>query len=75
MFLTKEILESKNACIMGIKWLDRYFPKGGEVMEIMSHRHIPSDFLHWGYNHLLKESSEEERQFLQEKLNIKCDNL
>lgn len=52
MFITKETLEKYNACEQGIKFLEKYFPDGAEMLELIQTRHIPHDMLHWGYEHL-----------------------
>lgn len=70
MFLTLETLNEKNACATGILWFKRYFPEGGELKDIIAHKYVPVDFLHWGYNNLPANS--EERELCRTKLNIVC---
>lgn len=72
MFLTLETLNEKNACATGILWFKRYFPEGGELKDIIAHKYVPVDFLHWGYNNLPANS--EERELCRTKLNIVCGN-
>ena len=72
MFVTKEFLQSKDACIAGIKWFEHYFPNGGETAEIIAHKKVPMDFLYWGYSN--STLTDEEKQLFRERLNICCAN-
>ena len=72
MFLTLEILEEKKACELGKIWMNKYFPNGGELVDIINHERVPADFLHWGYTYL--NPTQDEKQKYWDKLNINCDN-
>ena len=52
MVLTIEKLRQIKACEPGIKYMERFFPNGAELVEIINARHIPKDFLHWGKDNL-----------------------
>jgi hypothetical protein len=73
MFLTLETLEQYNACEKGKEWFAHFFPNGGELKEVLSHRFITPEILHWGYTHLT--TSSEEKEIYWKKLNIECDNI
>lgn len=73
MFLTMEILEQYKACDNGKKWFARYFPEGGELIDVINHKYANAEFLHWGYEHLT--TSEEEKAAYYKKLGIDCENL
>lgn len=68
MFLTANIVREKGACEAGIKWMERYFPEGGELKDVISHEKCPDLFLHWGYNYL--PADEEERKVYRERMHI-----
>lgn len=68
MFLTLEILERYDACEPGKKWFSRYFPNGGELVDVMSHKYAAPDFLHWGYTNL--PTSNEEREIYWKKIEV-----
>lgn len=73
MFLTLEILDKYNACDKGKEWFAHFFPNGGELKEVLSHRFITPEILHWGYTHLT--TTAEEKEIYWKKLNIECDNV
>ena len=52
MFVTAEILKAKGACGAGVKYIERFYPNGAELVEIINDRHIPKEFLHWGRQYL-----------------------
>lgn len=68
MFLTLETLEQYRACESGKKWFARHFPEGGELIDVISHKYVTPEILHWGYTHLT--TTEEEREIYWQKLNI-----
>lgn len=70
MFLTLELLEKYNACENGKKWFARYFPNGGELIDVMNHKYVTPEVLHWGYNHLT--STDAEKEIYWQKLQINC---
>ena len=72
MFLTKELLEKYDACKPGQKWFSRYFPEGGELMDVIQHKYVSPEILHWGFTHLT--TTAEEQKTYREKLNINCEN-
>ena len=71
MYLTKEILLSHNACGVGLKWFERTFPNGAELVDVINHKYADKHFLHWGYANLT--TSEEEKTAYRAKLNIVGD--
>ena len=72
MFLTNEILEKYDACTVGKKWFNRYFPEGAEILDIIKSPKANIAFLHWGFENLT--TTEEEREAYWDKLNItNCD--
>ena len=52
MFLTSETLKRLNACEQGTKYIERFYPNGAELIDIINDRHISKEFLHWGREHL-----------------------
>ena len=60
MFLTLEILEQYGACENGKKWFARYFPDGGELIDVITHKYVTPEVLHWGYTHLATTVAEQE---------------
>lgn len=68
MFVTKEILEKYNACGSGLKWFERRFPNGGELIDVINHPKIDMHTLHWGYTNL--PTSAEEQAAYRKVLNI-----
>ena len=70
MFLTADIVREKGACDAGIKWMERYFPEGGELKDVISHERCPELFLHWGYNYL--PANEEERRVYWDRMHVNC---
>ena len=71
MFLTLEILEKYDACESGKKWFEHYFPDGGELIDIINHKFVTPDILHWGYTNLTTTSEEQEAYW--RKLNVDCE--
>lgn len=72
MFLTHDILVKHGACGKGLKWFDRYFPDGGELMDVIQHKYVSPHILQWGYTNL-PSTADEKKAFI-EKLNINCAN-
>lgn len=58
MFITADILRKYNACPQGIRYIERFYPNGAQMIDIIRDRHIDKEFLHWGREHLT--SSDEE---------------
>jgi hypothetical protein len=73
MFLTNEILEQHEACGIGVKWFQRNFPNGAELIEVIKHKTVTPEFLHWGFSHLTTSATEKEAYW--ERLNVHCDNM
>lgn len=71
MFLTSEILKHHEACESEIKWFDRHFPNGAELIDVINHKTTTLEFLHWGFIHLI--TSAEEKEAYWQKLNIQCE--
>lgn len=63
MFLTKEVLEKYYACNEGLEFFQKYFPNGAELKDVITMRHIPKDFLYWGYMYLDTTNEEKELFF------------
>ena len=68
MYLTKEILQKFNACSAGIKWFERHFPNGAELIDVINHPKVDKHTLHWGYTNLPTTAAEQEAY--RKKLNI-----
>ena len=49
MFLTVDVLKKHNACKQGTEWFEHFFPNGGTVMEVINHRMVTPEILHWGF--------------------------
>ena len=52
MLITAEVLRQHNACEQGIKYIERFYPNGAEMIDIIRNKHINKEFLHWGREHL-----------------------
>ena len=48
MFITADVLRQYNACGPGVKYIERFYPNGAEMIDIIKDRHIEKSFLHWG---------------------------
>lgn len=72
MFLTLETLERYNACEKGKEWFTHFFPNGGELMDVIQHRFVHPETLHWGFANLI--TTQEEREAYYKKLAINVDN-
>lgn len=70
MFLTLEILERYNACKQGKDWFNHFFPNGGELIDVISHRFITPEILHWGFTNLT--TTPQEKEIYYTKLKIDC---
>lgn len=73
MFLTDKILIQHGACGMGLKWFQRHFPNGAELIDVINHPKVDRHTLHWGMSNL--NTSQEEREAYYKKLAINVDNL
>lgn len=52
MFITAELLRKYSACKQGIQYIERFYPEGIEMIDIIRDKHINKEFLHWGREHL-----------------------
>lgn len=52
MFITVDLLKKHKACETGIKYIDRFYPNGAEMIDIIRDKHISKEMLHWGREHL-----------------------
>lgn len=68
MFVTKEILLKYDACGVGLKWFERHFPDGAELIDVINHPKIDRHSLHWGYTNLSTTAAEQEAY--RKRLNI-----
>lgn len=64
MFITVELLKKYKACDNGIKYIDRFYPNGVEMIDVIRDRHIPKEMLHWG-REFLTHSEEELVAYMQ----------
>ena len=53
------------------EWFARHFPNGGELIDIISHKYVTPEILHWLYANLT--FTNEERTVYWEKLQIDCE--
>ena len=72
MYITKETLERYGACGSGLKWFERTFPNGAEIIDVINHKYADKHFLHWGFINLA--TTEEEKEAYRKKLKINCGN-
>ena len=70
MYITKETLERHGACGQGLKWFERTFPNGAEIVDVINHKYTDKHFLHWGFVNLT--TTEEEKEAYRKKLKINC---
>ena len=73
MYLRPEDLLKYGGCYQGYSFMSRYYPDGVELTEIMKHKYMTNEFLHFGFDNL--NTNEEEKALYYELLNIKGDNL
>lgn len=52
MFITANLLREYKACKQGIRYIERFYPAGAEMIDIIKDKHIPKEMLHWGREHL-----------------------
>ena len=52
MYITLDILVRRGACQEALDFFAKHYPNGIEMIDIINARHIPTHFLHWGYQHL-----------------------
>ena len=70
MYLTSDTLKKYNACDTGLKWFERTFPNGAEIIDVINHKYANKSFLHWGYINLTTTPTEKEAY--RKKLKINC---
>ena len=73
MLLKPDDLLKYGGCYQGYSFMSRYYPNGVELVEIMKHKYMTDEFLHFGFDNF--DTSDEEKALYYELLNIKCDNL
>lgn len=73
MFLKPDDLLKYGGCYQAYSFMTRYYPDGAELSEIMRHKYVTPQFLHFGFDNF--SASDEERALYYELLNIKCDKL
>lgn len=72
MFIDNEILDKYHACETGRAWFNRVFPDGAELSDVIKHRHVTPQMLHWGYSCF--PVSKEEKELYWAKLKIDCED-
>lgn len=60
MFVTIDILKRAGACQEGIDWMNKHYPNGAEMVDIIQHKEMPLSLLHWGKDRLDYSKAEEE---------------
>jgi hypothetical protein len=73
MYLRPDDLLKYGSCWEGYVFMKRYFPDGGELVDIMQHKYMIPAFLHFGFDHF--DSNNEEKTLYYKLLNINCENL
>ena len=63
MFINNEILEKYGACASGKKFINRLYPNGVEIIDLLDNRHIPDEILHWGAEYLPVSAEELEKYY------------
>lgn len=58
MLITAELLRKYKSCEQGIKYIERFYPNGAEMIDIIRDRHINKEFLHWGREYLTHTAEE-----------------
>ena len=82
MYLRPDDLLKHGGCYPGYSFMQRYYPDGGELVDIMKHKYVTPHFLHWGFLEL--DTNDEEKALYYKLLNIhvekphtvhSCDNV
>lgn len=60
MFITVDQLTNLGACGSGLKWFERHFPDGAELIDVINHPKVDTHTLHWGMAHLTTTAEEQE---------------
>ena len=71
MYLRPDDLMKYGGCYEAHSFMTRYFPNGGELVDIMRHKYITPAFLHFGFDHLTV--TDEERALYYDLLDICCE--
>ena len=58
MLITADLLRKYNACEQGTKYIERFYPNGAEMIDIIKDKHINKEFLHWGREYLTHNNEE-----------------
>lgn len=72
MYLRPDDLLKYGGCYVAYSFMQRYYPDGAELTELMKHKYVTDEFLHFGFDNF--EANDEEKALYYEILNIKCDN-
>ena len=59
MFITIELLKRLDACEQGLRYFERFYPNGAEMIDVIRDRHINKEFLHWGREYLTNNEQEQ----------------
>lgn len=74
MWIDHEMLKGLGACKEGLKFFDKHFSHGVEMIEFLSLKHIPPDIIWWGYDHIGFDScpslADQEYKLYEQALNI-----
>lgn len=68
MFITVDLLKKYSACETGIRFVERLYPNGVEILDLLKNKHVPPEILHWGAQFL--PVSPEERKKYEEYVEI-----
>ena len=58
MWITADLLRKYQACDQGIEYIQRFYPNGAEMIDIIRDQRISKEFLHWGREHLTNNQEE-----------------
>ena len=58
MFITIDILKQLKACEQGIRYFERFYPNGAEMIDVIKNHNASKEFLHWGRKHLTSNEKE-----------------
>lgn len=69
MRIDMNLLDKYGACEQGKKYMARFYPDGAECIDLIHDKHLPIDFLHWGFKML--PASKEEIAAYHERVELK----
>ena len=58
MLITTELLRKYKACEQGIEYIQRFYPNGAEMIDIIHDPNIDKEFLYWGRKNLTHSAEE-----------------